>query len=61
MLRDREDKLDLADIGGEAGTATHDASIAGRDAGPSDWIYGAALQTQIGGRPIDGTDGDGRK
>jgi hypothetical protein len=27
--RDREDELDLADIGGETGTATHGASIAG--------------------------------
>ena len=29
MRRDREDQFDLADIGGEAGAATHGASIAG--------------------------------
>jgi hypothetical protein len=27
--RDREDELDLADIGGETGTATHSASVTG--------------------------------
>jgi hypothetical protein len=30
--RDREDELDLADIGGETGTATHVASIGGAEA-----------------------------
>ena len=29
MRRDREDELDLANIGGETGAATHGASIAG--------------------------------
>ena len=33
MKRDREDELDLADIGGQAGAATHDASIAGPECG----------------------------
>jgi hypothetical protein len=29
VWRDRKDELDLADIGGETGTTTHGASIAG--------------------------------
>jgi hypothetical protein len=33
MRRDREHQLDLADIGGETGAATHGASIAGRGCG----------------------------
>jgi hypothetical protein len=33
MRWDREDQLDLADIGGETGAATHGASIAGRECG----------------------------
>jgi hypothetical protein len=28
MRRDREDKLDLADVGGEANASTHDPNIA---------------------------------
>jgi hypothetical protein len=36
MLGDREDELDLADIGGETGAATHGASMAGKGRGPSD-------------------------
>jgi hypothetical protein len=34
MLGDREDELDLADIGGETGAATHGASMAGQGRRP---------------------------